>query len=89
MRHPLLKDAPQVVRRQGNQQVQAFAPQRADESLAQGIGPGTLRRSFEHPQAKIAYVLVKLPGEDTITVMDQKSVGMISGNGFAQLLHGP
>jgi hypothetical protein len=37
----------------------------------------------------VADAVVQLLREDTITVMQQESVGMVSGNRFAELLQGP
>ena len=54
----------QVVLSQGDHEVQALPPQRADEPLAQGIGLRALRRRFEDPQPQMAHALVELLGED-------------------------
>jgi len=72
-----------------NQKVQALPPQGADEPLAEGIGLRSPYWRLEHPQPQVANALVQLWREDTITVMNQESVGMVSGNRFAQLLQGP
>ena len=74
---------------QGNQKVQAFPPQRADEPLAERIGLRTLRRRFEHPESQVAYALVELLREDAVAVMDEEAVGMVRWNRFAQLLQRP
>src|SRR5262245_54098828 len=37
----------------------------------------------------MTHVLVELPGEDGITIMDEEAVAMVCGNRLAQLLHSP
>ena len=78
-----------MVCRQRDNEVQAFAPQRADESLTECIGLGALGRRFEDPESKVVYVLVKLLGENAVAVMQQEAVTMVRGDGFAQLPQGP
>src|SRR5438132_4212865 len=89
MQHPCLYDALQVVLGKRDYKIETFPPQRADEPLAERIGLRSPHRRLEHLQPQVAYALVKLLREDAIAVMYQKSVGMVSGNGFAQLLQGP
>jgi len=89
MQHPCSQKAPQVIFGQGHHKVQAFLPQRADEPLAEGICLGALRWRFQDPQSQVPYALIKLLGENAVAVMEQKTVGMVSGNSFAQLLQGP
>src|SRR5215470_7770655 len=72
-----------------NQKVHALSPQGADEPLAECIGLRSPYRRLEHPQPQVAEALVKLLREDTIAIMQQESVGMVSGNRFAELLQGP
>jgi hypothetical protein len=43
----------------------------------------------QHPQSKSFELLVHLCREDRISIMDQKTVGMIAGDRFAKLLQGP
>ena len=72
-----------------NQKVQAFPPERAQESLAEGIRLGTPHRGFEDSQPQVAYTLVELLGEDRIAVMNQKTVRVIRWDRLAQLLERP
>jgi hypothetical protein len=72
-----------------NHKVHALPPQGADEPLAECIGLRSPYRRLKHPQPQVADALVQLLREDTITVMNQESVGMVSGHRFAQLLQGP
>ena len=60
MLHPCLQNAAQVVLGQRNHEVQAFAPQRAQEPFAKGIRLGSPHRGFEHSQPQMTYTLVKL-----------------------------
>ena len=78
-----------MVYSQWNHKVQALPPQRADEPLAEGIRLRALRRRFEHLQAQVTYMLVKLRGENAVPVMDQKTVAMVGWQRFAQLLERP
>ena len=78
-----------MVRRQRDHQVQAFPPQRPDEPLAEGIGLGTLRWCFKDSQAQVTDMLVKLRGENAVPIMQEETVGVIRGDGFAQLLQCP
>src|ERR671923_1781237 len=89
MQRPYLDDASQMVLSQRDHKIETFPPQRADEPLAEGIGWRSPHRRLEHPQPQVADALVKLLREDAIAVMYQASVGMVSGNGFAELLEGP
>jgi hypothetical protein len=76
----VLQDRAQVVLGESDKKVQALPPERAQESLTQGIGLGTPHGGFEDPQPQILHMLVKLAREDTIAVMDEKAIGMVSRN---------
>jgi len=89
MRYPYCEQSSHMVFRQGDDKVETFSPQRANEPFAEGIGLRSPHRRLEHPQPQVADALVKLLREDAIAVMDQEAVGMVSGNRFAQLLQGP
>src|SRR5918996_5925213 len=89
MAYPCIEEAAQVVLGERDQKVQAFTPERTQESLTQGIRLGTPWWRFEDPQPQVAHRLVKRLGEDRITVMDQKAVGVLGRNRFAGLLHRP
>ena len=69
MAYPLGEDVPHMGCREGNQVIQAFPPQRADEPLAERIGLGALRWSFEDAQAQVTDMLVKLQGENAVAVV--------------------
>ena len=78
-----------MVCRQRDNEVQAFAPQRADESLTACIGLRALGRRFEDPESKVLYAAVELRREDAIAIMEEKAIVMIRWDGFAQLLQCP
>jgi hypothetical protein len=86
---PFTQQTSQVVFTQRNHEVQAFPPPRAQQSFARRIGSGTSHGGFEDPQPEIPHRLVKPAREDTIPVVDEKAVGMISRNRCTQLLEGP
>jgi hypothetical protein len=66
--------------RQWDHKVQAFPPQRADESFAEGIGLGTLRWCFEDSQAQTTDMLVKLRGENAVPIMQEETVASITAS---------
>lgn len=86
MLHPLVQDLSQRVSRQQNPGVQALPPQRAQQPLTQGIGPGTSERGFEDPQPQMAHTLVETLGENTVPVMEQKPVVIVRRDRCTQLL---
>jgi len=77
MRHPLVQQISQVVFSQRDHEIQAFPPQRAQQTLTQGIGLGTSHWGFEDLQPQVAYTPVELLGEDRIAVMNQEPVSVI------------
>jgi hypothetical protein len=58
--HPLVQEIPQVVLSERDQKVQAFPPERAQETFADGVGLGTPHRGLEYPQPQVAYALIEL-----------------------------
>ena len=89
MQYPCVQQAPQVALSEWYQQIQALPPERADEPLAERIGLRTLGRRFEDPEPKVPYALVELLGENAVAIMQQKTVTMVSRDGFTQLLQRP
>lgn len=53
MWYPLREDVSQVVCRQGNQVIQAFPPQCAQQPLAERIGLRTLGWGFQDPEPEV------------------------------------
>jgi hypothetical protein len=74
---------------QRDDEIQAFPPQHADEPLTEGIRLRTLGRGFQHPKSQVAYAVVERRREDTISVMDEETIGMVRWNRFTQLLQRP
>ena len=72
--------------REGNQVIQAFPPQRADEPLAERIGLGTLGRGPPHLESQVVDTAVELCREDAIPVVKEEAVAMVERDGFAKLL---
>ena len=74
-------------RAQRNHEIQAFAPHRSDQPFAIGTRFRCTHGRAQDPQPKTAFeLLVPLPREDRIAVMDQELVSIVAGNGFSQLL---
>src|SRR5688572_31374779 len=74
---------------QGDQTVQAYAPERAQEPLTQGIGLGALGWGLQYLQTEVAHTLVEVPGEDRIPIVDENTIGVVSRDRFTQLLERP
>ena len=89
MRYPLHEDVSQVVRRQGNQVIQAFPPQCAQQPLAERVRLWTLGWSFQDPEPEVLYAAVKLRREDAIAIMEEEAIAMVRWERFAQLLQCP
>jgi hypothetical protein len=60
MRYPCCEETSHMVCRQRDNEVQAFAPQSADESLAEGIRLGTPWRCLQYPASQVLYTLIEL-----------------------------
>src|SRR5215470_2229707 len=89
MGHPEVQEIPEMVLGQGNDKVQTLPSQRAQEPFAQRVRLRCLRRRFQYSQPQVVDTLVKLLGENTIPVMQQKAVRVVSRNRFTQLLERP
>ena len=89
MLHPFRQKPSQVVFWQGEHEIHAFLPSRAQPPLTQCVGLGTLGRRFEDPESKMVDVLVELLGENAVAVMQQEVVVVIRWYGFAPLLERP
>src|SRR5215471_4514013 len=89
MAYPLVEESAQMGRCQRNQQVEALPPQRADKPLTQRIGLRTLWGCFQHLESQVSYALVKRLREDTVAVMQEKAVAVVSRYRLTQLLQRP
>ena len=71
---PLLEETSQVVLGERNHEVHTLTAQRTQQALAQRIRLGTPWWGFQDPQPQVAYMPVKLLGEDSIAVVDQETI---------------
>ena len=78
-----------MVFRQWNQEVKAFSAERTDDPFTEAVGLGTSRWRFEYTRSHVCNGLVELGRENAIAVMDEKTVAMVRGDGFSQLLECP
>jgi hypothetical protein len=60
-----------------------------NETFANRIGLGRLRRRPQHAHAHGGYALIQFPGEDAVPVVDEEPEGVIAREPFAQLLLRP
>jgi len=57
--YPYVHDASQVVLGQRDDKIQAFSPQRTEQSFAESIRLGALRRSFQDLEPQGLYTLIE------------------------------
>jgi hypothetical protein len=62
---------------------------RSHQPFAVGVGLGRSHWSAQNLQPKCLQVFVNFLREDRVTIMDEKAIPIIAGNGFAELLQGP
>ena len=86
MRDPLDEEAAHMGFCEGDDEIQTFAPDCPDDPLAKRITLRRLRWRFQYLQPQVLYRLIEILGEDRVAVMNEKSVGMVRGNRFTQLL---
>jgi hypothetical protein len=86
---PLAQETPQVVLGERDQHVQLCPSSRVQEPLTEGVGLRTLGWGFQEPHPQVAYTLIELRGEETVSVMDQEAIRVIRWDGFAQRLPRP
>ena len=89
MCNPVFRNESQVVFRQRNQEIQTFSTERTDDPLAEAVSLGTSRWRFDYTQSHVCNGFVELRRENAIAVMDEKTVAMVRGDGFSQLLQCP
>ena len=75
-----------MVFRQRDEEVKAFSAERTDDPFTKAVGLGTSRRCPEYSKTHVSNGSVELWRENAIAVMDKKTVAMVRGNGFTQLL---
>ena len=74
---------------QGNYEVQTLAPHCSNDAFANGIRHRHSHWCFNHVQPHMTHALVNVFGEDSISVVDEHAIGVVSRYRFAELLHGP
>ena len=72
-----------------DQKIKAFSAERTDDSFTEAVSLGTSRWRFEYTQSHVCNGLVKVGRENAIAIMDEKTVAMVRGDGFSQLLQCP
>src|SRR4030095_4886633 len=74
---------------QRNHKVQTLSSQRPEHPFADRIRHRRSHGCFDDVQPHMAHALVNVLGEDGISVMDEKTVRVISWDRFAELLDSP
>ncbi len=77
---PRRAQASQVVLGESDHKIQALPPQRADEPFAKCVRLRTLRWRFHDPQPQVACMLVEMPREDRITIMNEELINVYAIN---------
>ena len=57
---PYCEQPSHMVFRQGDDEVEAFSPQRTEQPLAEGVRLGTLWRRFQDPESQVLYTLIEI-----------------------------
>jgi hypothetical protein len=75
---------------QRDHEIQAFAPHRSDQPFTIRICLWSSHWRAQNLQVEvILQLLVQLPREDRIAIVDQELIRMVARDGFAELLHCP
>jgi hypothetical protein len=77
--HEFGKDAPEVTFVDRNQEVEALATYRSDESLAEGICGWRSDGRFQDAYPEAVQGRIYIRRKDGIAVVDQQTVGVIEG----------
>ena len=87
---PETQRPPQMALVQGNHEIQAFPAHRAHQLFTIRVRRWCPRGSAQNLQIKVTLqLLVQLPREDRIAVVDQELITMVTGNGVPELLQRP
>jgi hypothetical protein len=87
---PFAKEPTEMALREWNHKVQALSPYRANQSFAMGIGLGRLGWRSQHRQPKsLCQFVVKISGEDRVSIMNKKPISLLAWDRFPKLLRGP
>ena len=77
VRDPGFQNGPQMRFGNGDQPIQALAPNRADDSLADCIRFRAAWRRFQHLDAKSVHRFVEVLGKDAIAIMKEVLVSLL------------
>ena len=72
-----------------DQEIEAFPPDGPDESLAEGVRLGRVKGCLQDPHSHRPHRRIESRGVDAVPVVDHEPIGLLSGDGFAELLQGP
>src|SRR4051794_1044473 len=89
MLNPLPKNSSEVGFREGDQKIKALPSNSAHDALAEAVRFGSPDWRPEYFHAERLHHLVHFFREDSITVMNDVSISVVSGKRFAELLQGP
>ena len=89
MLNPLLHRSLEVSFREGNQEVQTFPAQRADNPLAERVRLWRPVRRSQDPKAEISNRAIQRLRKDAVSVVDEKPIGVVGWDSFAELLQCP
>ncbi len=89
MLNPLPKNSSEVGFREGDQKIKALPSNSAHDALAEAVRFGSPDWRPEYLHAERLHHLVHFFREDSITVMNDISISVVSGKRFAELLQGP
>jgi hypothetical protein len=89
MRNPFTKHSAQMTIIEWDHKIQTFPPDRSNQSLTKRIGLRCSNRRLQHLLSKGIDSNIEFCGERRVSIMDEKTVVMIAGYGFAQLLNRP
>src|SRR5215472_17416627 len=74
---------------EGKQEVETFATEAAAQSLAYRVRLWSPHWRSQNPYAQIPKTLVDLLSEDTVPIVDDEAIGMITRHRFPELLQRP
>src|ERR1035441_11064182 len=74
---------------QRNQPIQTLRENRADDTLADGIGHRTSRWRFQHRNSEPSNRFIKVLGKDVVAIVQQVFVAPFEPDSLAQLLKCP
>lgn len=89
MRNPVSQNSPQVIFSQRDEKVQALSAKCANYSFTDAVGYRASIRCPEYSKTHMCNGTVELQRKNTIAIVDEKTVAMIRGYGFPQLLECP